>query len=191
MNLLCEVIRVTRRTPVPLRRGNPLWLTMTALLMGMNILLSMSVFSVPVPGGHLYFCDLVINVAAVFLDPLAAFLVGGVGSFLGDFFFYPAPMFVSLFAHGLQAVAVSLISRRVLPDKRVLASSLGVAVGAVIMVIGYTIGRSYVYATPAVAMTKLPWEVAQAGVNGVLAIVLLYPMGLEKRFNQIVHTTHL
>ncbi len=180
---------MTRHPSSPLRRGNPLWLTMTALLMGMNILLSMSVLSVPVPGGHLYFCDLVINIAAVFLDPLAAFLVGGVGSFLGDFFFYPAPMFVSLAAHGLQAVVISLISHHVLPDRRMLSSSLGVAVGAVIMVIGYTIGRSYVYATPAVAMTKLPWEIAQGAINGVLAIVLLYPMQLEKRFRQMIHST--
>ena len=75
-----------------IRRGSVLWLTTTALLMGMNIILSMSVLSIPVPGGHLYFCDTVINIAAVLLDPVAAFVVGGVGSFLGDFFFYPAPM---------------------------------------------------------------------------------------------------
>ena len=37
--------------------------------------------------------------AALSLDPLGAFLVGGVGAFLGDFFFYPLPMFVSLATH--------------------------------------------------------------------------------------------
>ena len=63
-----------------IRRGSIIWLTMTALFMGMNIVLSMSIFSVPVPGGHLYFCDAVINTAAVLLDPFAAFLVGGVGA---------------------------------------------------------------------------------------------------------------
>ena len=33
------------------------WLCTTALLMAMNIIMSMSVFSVPVPGGHLYLND--------------------------------------------------------------------------------------------------------------------------------------
>ncbi len=141
-----------------IRRGSIIWLTITALFMGMNIVLSMSVFSVPVPGGHLYFCDAVINTAAVLLDPVAAFLVGGVGSFLGDFFFYPAPMFVSLVTHGLQAVAVCVISHRILRKRQALSSSFAVTVGALIMVLGYTLGRAYVYSTPEYAIIKLPFE---------------------------------
>lgn len=169
-----------------IRRGSIIWLTMTALFMGMNIVLSMSVFSVPVPGGHLYFCDAVINTAAVLLDPVAAFLVGGVGSFLGDFFFYPAPMFVSLVTHGLQAMAVSWLSRRLLAGKPVVSSSLAVTAGSVIMVIGYTLGRAYVYSTPEYAVLKLPFEILQAGVGAVVAILLLYPLELRKTFHKIV-----
>ena len=52
-------------TAYTIRRGSLVWLTMTALFMGMNIILSLSIFSVPVPGGHLYFCDAVINTAAM------------------------------------------------------------------------------------------------------------------------------
>ena len=107
-----------------LKRGSILWLTTTALFMGMTVILSMSIFSIPVPGGHLYFCDAVINTAAILLDPLAAFAVGGLGSFLGDMMFYPAPMFVSLITHGLQAVVVSLISHRLWRNKQLLSSSL-------------------------------------------------------------------
>ena len=169
-----------------IRRGSVIWLTITALFMGMNILMSMSIFSVPVPGGHLYFCDAVINTAAVLLDPVAAFLVGGVGSFLGDFFFYPAPMFVSLVTHGLQAMAVSWLSRRLLTGKPVVSSSLAVTAGSVIMVIGYTLGRAYVYSTPEYAVLKLPFEILQAGVGAVVAILLLYPLGLRKTFHRII-----
>ena len=169
-----------------IRRGSVIWLTMTALFMGMNILMSMSIFSVPVPGGHLYFCDAVINTAAVLLDPVAAFLVGGVGSFLGDFFFYPAPMFVSLVTHGLQAMAVSWLSRRLLAGKPVVSSSLAVTAGSVIMVSGYTLGLAYVYSTPEYAILKLPFEILQAGVGAVVAILLLYPLGLRKTFHKIV-----
>ena len=43
-----------------------------------------SSFSVPVPGGHIYLNDIIIVIAALSLDPLGAFLVGGVGAFLGD-----------------------------------------------------------------------------------------------------------
>ncbi len=167
-----------------IRRRSVLWLTTTALLMGMNIILSMSIFSIPVPGGHLYFCDTVINIAAVLLDPVAAFVVGGVGSFLGDFFFYPAPMFVSLVTHGLQAVAVSWISHRLLTRKPVVSSSIAVTVGAVIMIIGYTLGRAYVYSTPEYSILKLPFEILQAGFGAVVAILLLYPMRLRDAFGR-------
>ena len=86
--------------------------------------------------------------AAILLDPLAAFMVGGVGAFLGDLLFYPLPMFVSLATHGLQAVVISLFSHYVMKKHRVLSSGIGVAVGAVIMVVGYSLGRAFIYSTP-------------------------------------------
>mgnify|MGYP002625717026 FL=1 len=86
------------------------WIAITGLFMAFNII--MSSFGIPVPGGHLYLCDVIICTAALLLDPLAAFIVGGVGSFLGDLLFYPAPMFVSLVTHGLQAVVISVIAAR-------------------------------------------------------------------------------
>ena len=177
---------MTCRT-VALRRGSVSWLTVSALLMGMNIVLSMSIFSIPVPGGHLYFCDVVINTAAILLDPLAAFIVGGVGSFLGDFFFYPAPMFVSLVTHGLQAVIVSVISHRYLQRKPLVSSSFAVTVGAIVMTIGYTLGRAYVYSTPEYAIIKLPFEILQGGFGAVVSIILLYPMHIRHAFQRILN----
>ena len=172
--------------PVPLRRGSVRWLTITALFMGMNIILSLSIFSIPVPGGHLYFCDAVINTAAILLDPFAAFVVGGIGSFLGDFFFYPAPMFVSLVTHGLQAVIVSLISHSLWTKKPVLSSSIAVTAGAFIMVIGYTLGRAYVYSTPEYAVLKLPFQILQAGFGAVVSVILLYPMRIGDAFRRMI-----
>ena len=100
-----------------------LWLTMVAVLMAMNVVLSS--FSIPVPGGHLYLNDIVICTAAILLDPLGAFIVGGVGAFLGDFFFYPAPMFVSLASHGLEAVVVSLCAHNLFKEKKALGAGIG------------------------------------------------------------------
>lgn len=65
--------------PEDLRRRKPvLWLTMTALFMAMVVVLSMSALSIPVPGGHLYFNDVVIDTAAMLMDPLSAFIACGV-----------------------------------------------------------------------------------------------------------------
>ena len=48
-----------------------------ALFTAMNV--AFSSFSIPVPGGHLYLNDVAICFASLFLDPLSAFIVGGVG----------------------------------------------------------------------------------------------------------------
>lgn len=169
-----------------LRHRQPiLWLTMTALLMGMVIVLSMSVMSIPVPGGHLYFNDTVIDLAALLMDPLAAFLIGGVGAFLGDMLFYPAPMFVSLVTHGVQAVVVSLLSRK-LPLPKAVADAIALLAGAVIMVAGYTVGRAFVYSTPEYALMKLPFQCLQALVGVVVAWVLYHPMRLDQHFHNAV-----
>ncbi len=158
------------------------WLTTTAMLMAMNIALSS--FGVPVPGGHLYLNDIVICAAAILLDPLGAFLVGGVGAFIGDLLFYPAPMFVSLATHGLQAVAISLIVRR--GDRKLRSAVLGVAVGAVIMVVGYSLGRAFIYSTVEYAVLKLPFQILQAVVGAAIGTLLCYKGGLLKFWNEHV-----
>lgn len=160
-----------------------LWLTMVAVLMAMNVVLSS--FSIPVPGGHLYLNDIVICTAAILLDPLGAFIVGGVGAFLGDFFFYPAPMFVSLASHGLEAVVVSLCAHNLFKEKKALGAGIGVVLGAIIMVIGYTLGRAFVYSTPECAIIKLPFEILQAGIGAVMGMVLCFSRNLVQRFEKI------
>ena len=162
-----------------LRKVRPVkWLTVTAMLMALNI--AMSSFSIPVPGGHLYLNDAVICTAAILLDPLGAFIVGGVGAFLGDFFFYPAPMFVSLLTHGLQAVVVSLCAHKLFADRRGRGALVGVILGVVINVVGYSIGRAFVYATPEAAMLKFPFQVFQATFGAVVAMLLCFKAGLLK-----------
>ena len=159
-------------------------LTVTALLMAMNIALSS--FGIPVPGGHLYLNDVVICLAALLLNPVEAFIVGGIGAFLGDVFFYPAPMFVSLVTHGLQAVVISLIARGTLGKKPRLDSVIGVAAGAVIMVVGYSLGRAYVYSTPEYALLKLPFQILQAAVGAIVGTLLCWKAGIRKLFYRTI-----
>lgn len=157
-----------------------LWLCTAAMFMALNI--AASSFGIPVPGGHVYMNDVVICVASILLDPWAAFMVGGVGAFLGDLLFYPAPMFVSLVTHGLQAIVISIFSQYILKKKPVLSSGIGVAFGAIIMVVGYSLGRAFIYSTPEYAIIKLPYQILQAVFGAGVGMFLCWKCGLHKMY---------
>ena len=159
-------------------------LCISALFMAINVV--MSSFGIPVPGGHLYLNDVIICTAAILLNPLEVFLVGGLGAFLGDLFFYPTPMFVSLVTHGLQAVVISLCAHKLMPKKPALAAGIGVAIGAVIMVVGYSLGRAFIYSTPEYALLKLPYQILQAVVGAIGGMILCWPCGSRKLFKKTV-----
>ena len=159
-------------------------LTVAAMLMAMNIIMSISALSIPVPGGHMYLNDVIIVTAAVLLDPLYAMLVGGVGAFIGDMLFYPPPMFVSLVSHGLQALLISLFVHRWMKQKPVPASVIGAAVGLVISVTGYTLGRAYLYSTPAYAAAKFPFQILQTLVGSALALLLCWKCGVVRIYKK-------
>lgn len=165
-------------------RQKTAWLCTTALFMALNV--AMSSFGVPVPGGHLYMNDIIICTASIILDPLAAFMVGGVGAFLGDLFFYPLPMFVSLVTHGLQAVVISLFSHYVMKKHPIVSSGIGVTIGAVIMVVGYSLGRAFIYSTPEYAILKLPYQILQAGVGAIVGMLLCWKFGIHKLYSRFV-----
>ena len=164
---------------IPVRK-----LTVTAVLMAMNIIMSTSLLSVPVPGGHMYLNDVIIVTAAVLLEPFYAFLVGGVGAFIGDMLFYPTPMFVSLAVHGLQAVLISLFVHRWMKDRPVPASIVGAIVGWVVTFTGYTLGRAFIYSTPAYAVAKFPFQVLQTAVGSALALLLCWKCGVVKLYER-------
>ncbi len=165
-------------------RHNTRWLTICGLMMAMNI--GLSSFGLPVPGGHLYLNDIIIVTAALILDPAGAFLVGGVGAFLGDFFFYPLPMFVSLAAHGLQAMAISYIYRHCFRSRPFLSLWTALLTGALIMVVGYSLGRAYVYSTPAYAWIKLPYEILQALFGVIGGPFLVWRLHLAERIQKLL-----
>lgn len=160
------------------------YLCVTAMFMALNV--AMSSFGVPVPGGHLYLNDVIICLASIMLDPFSAFLVGGVGAFLGDFFFYPTPMFVSLVTHGVQSVVISVFSHYVMKNRPVLSSIIGVTIGAIIMVVGYSLGRAFIYSTPEYALLKMPYQILQAVVGAILGEILCWKCGIYKAFKRTV-----
>ncbi len=177
-----------KETKSDYNRYTPINMTITAIFMAATIVLSMETLSIPVPGGHLYFCDTVICTGAILLgDPVLAFIMGGFGSFLGDMIFYAPPMYVSLFTHGIQAAVIAYCSARLFrkgsfhekhPENAVFAARLtGLILGAIIMVAGYTLGRTFFYGAKsyAVALTKLPFEILQAVFGVVVSLILTKP----------------
>ncbi len=157
----------------------------------MAMTIALSSFGVPVPGGHLYLCDIIICTAALLLDPFDALIVGGVGSFLGDLLFYPAAMLVSLVTHGLQALVISMIVHRGPKKHPKLNTAIALTAGSIIMVAGYTLGKIYVYSTFEYAMIKLPYEIAQAAVGAIFAPILCYRCGLQGAYNKSIEKIQL
>lgn len=117
--------------------------------------------------------------------------IGPVGSLYGrrgrriwGRLFYPLPMFVSLATHGLQAVIISVFSHYVFKKNPVLFSGTGAAIGSVIMVTGYSLGRAFIYSTPEYAVLKLPYQILQAGVGAVVGMILCWKCKLAELFNK-------
>lgn len=142
------------------------------LFLAMTTTLSASIFSLSVPGGHLYLNGIIIYLTALLFSPFQAAFIAGVGSFLGDFFFYPAAMWVSFVVHGLQAyvIARSLSSKEEPYTKFQIGLAIGM--GALVDMIGFYIGRSFIYATPSQALLKIPFDSLQlcVGISGALLI---------------------
>ncbi len=142
-------------------------LSLAGMFLALNIILSS--FGVPVPGGKFYLNDIAIVAAAIVLDPLYATLAGGVGAFLGDFFFYPTPMFVSLAVRALQSFVISWLVHK---NKTDASKWVGVLLGAVIMVVGYSLGRAFIYSTPEYAVIKLPYQILQSAIGVIFGSLI-------------------
>ena len=66
-----------------------------------------------------------------------------------------------------------------------IAMVIGAAIGAVIMVVGYSLGRAFIYSTPEYAMLKLPYQILQAVVGAVAGMVLCWKCGIHKLFDRL------
>ena len=155
-------------------------LTLAAFFMALMIILSSSVFSIPVPGGHFYFNTILIFLVTLYFQPMEVVIIAGLGSFLGDFFFYPAPMFVTLVTHSLQVLVIALIlknSRAPFLKTKVIAAFI---LGGIIDLLGYFLGRSFVYSTPAYAILKLPFDGFAVILGAVVAYFIYYHTPFSK-----------
>lgn len=145
-------------------------LTISALFMAITIILSASFLSIPVPGGHFYFNGIIIFLIGLLFPPVEAMIVAGIGSFLSDFFFYPAPMFVTLVTHSLQVLAISALVGTKMKKASKARVWTAMSIGALIDIIGYGLGRAFVYANPQYAILKLPFDLLAV----ILSMIVVY-----------------
>ena len=55
------------------------------------------------------------------------------------------------------------------------------------MVMGYSLGRAFVYATPEAAILKLPFQILQAVVGAAVSVVLCYGFKLRAAAEKMLH----
>lgn len=159
-------------------------ITFAALMMALNV--AFSCYPLPLGVTNLYLTDIAVCVAGIILPPLLAFVAGGVGAFLGDVFFYPKAMFVTLAVRTVQVVLISVFSHYIMKKKPALSSFIGCIIGAIIMAGGYSFLGAIIYgnlptigAAMEYALVKLPFEALQATVGVTVAIPLCYKFRLR------------
>ena len=64
-------------------------------------------------------------------------------------------------------------------------AAIGVTIGAVIMVVGYTLGKAFLYSTPEYAILKLPFEILQAVTGAVVSLLLCFRFRLLEYFHKM------
>lgn len=159
------------------------WIAYTAVFTALVIATGF-IPPVPTAAGRIYWVDGIVLIGAYLMDPLAAFIAGGVGTLLYDLLQSPSMMLASLLIHGLQAAVVSTLIRFVLPKKHeevwALVASLA---GAVVVVAGYFIYRVVTLGT-ATALASIPRNVIQEVIGISIAMVLCYATTFKKQLRK-------
>lgn len=153
-------------------------ITFTAVLMAMTT--ALCAFYVPLGFTHLYLVDIAVCAAGILLTPFFAVIAGGVGAFLGDVFFYPQAMIVTLLVRTVQVVIISVFSHYIMKNKPFLSSLIGCVIGVIVMAFGYSYFAALFYSAIEAALAKLPLEALQAAVGVVVALPLCYKFRLKE-----------
>ena len=149
------------------------------------------IIHIPSPiGGYFNLGDCMVLLSAFVLGPVWGTAAGGIGSALADVicgYFIYAPG--TLVIKALMALAAALIFRAFAKNgsrfgKTFSGSLLGSVAAEIIMVVGYSLGRAFIYATPEAALLKLPYQILQAAVGALVGTLLVWKCGLRKLFNE-------
>lgn len=137
-------------------------------------------------GGHTNLSDAVIFIAAYALGPISALVVGGVGTFFADFFFYPTTMFISLIIHGFEGFMLGFLFKAVRGKKHELVFDCVCMVTAgLFMMLGFFIAKTFIYGNLETALISLYRNALQVLISVVMAIIVIpYLPKTEKEKNR-------
>ena len=153
-------------------------ITFTAILMAVCVVFSS--FGVPLGFSTVYLTDIAVCIAGIVLNPFLAAIAGGFGAFLGDLFFYPKAMIVTLIIRTVQVLVISVFSHYILKKKPMLSSIIGCVIGVLIMAFGYSYFAVLFYSSIEYALSKLPFETLQAVIGVIVAIPVCYKFKLKE-----------
>lgn len=160
------------------------WIAYTALFTALVIATGFIPYLIT-PLGKIYWVDGIVLLGAFLMDPLAAFIAGGIGTLIYDVIASPSMMLTSLLTHGLQAAVVSTLIHFVFPKKLeevwALIASL---VGAVVVILGYFIHRAVLSGTE-YALTNIPRNIIQEVIGISIAMVLCYATTFKRQLKRL------
>lgn len=162
------------------------WIAYTAILTAL-VVATGYIPPITTPAGRIYWVDGMVLLAAYLMDPLSAFICGGVGTLIYDIFKSPEMMAASLLIHGLQGAGVSAFLHFVLPNrfkKYEWVKALIISViGAVEVVLGYFIYRCITRGVP-VAVASIPRNIIQEVIGITIAMVICYATTFKKQLEK-------
>lgn len=162
------------------------WIAYTALSTAL-VVATMAIPAVPTVAGRIYWVDGMVLLAAYLLDPVAAFISGGIGSLLYDAYHAPHMMAATLLIHGLQGAVVSALLHCVPPIKLKKAewvkAVLCAIIGGVIVVAGYFAYRS-ITGGVSVAVASIARNIIQEITGITIATFLCYATTFKKQLEK-------
>lgn len=168
------------------------WIAYTALLTAM-VVATGYIPGIPVITGKIYWCDFAIYTAAYLMDPLSAFIVGGIGTTFFDLFGINGTAYnaiPSLLIHGLQGLTAALIFTALRTffnksnsiKKEAVIAVISSILPALLVIFGYFIKRiTWEKAAAEVAILKMPANVLQEIVGIAVAILICYVFRLKQQ----------
>ena len=93
-------------------------------------------------------------------------------------------MWVTLVTHSLQVLAIALIVGGRLGELSKSRASLGLLLGAIIDLVGYGLGRAFIYGTPAYAIMKIPFDLVAAILGLGVAYYIYFHTSFVKQFKK-------
>ena len=171
------------------------WITYTAMLTAL-VVATGYIPGIPVLTGKIYWCDFVIYLAAYITDPIASFIVGGVGTTFFDLFGINGTAYnaiPSLFIHGIQGLSASVLFmlwRKFVPSKNntkreALGAVISSILPALIVIFGYFIKRlTWEHLAVEIALAKMPANVLQEIIGITVAVVICYATSFKRQLEK-------